>query len=91
MACCQKKVISCCLNETIQKECPTMGENCNTVVFIPIISVSAEKAEYENILSINDLITINTLNDIVFFRVLDTVSSQLFSKPPSAFNFPLLI
>ncbi len=68
-----------------------MGGNCKTVVFLPIISVSTKKIEYENKLSINDLITINTLIDKVFFRVLDTVSSQLFSKRPSAFNFPLLI
>ncbi len=91
MACCQKKVISCCLNETIQKECPRMGGNCKTIVFLPIISVSTERPEYENKLSINELITINTLTDTVFSHVLNAISTQLSSKPPLAFNFPLLI
>jgi len=91
MACCQDKIISCCLTEPTEKECPTMSGNCNTVVFLPIISVSTERAEYENKLSINKLIPISKLNETVFPGVLNTINTQLSSKPPAAFNLPLLI
>ncbi|SVB22681.1 uncharacterized protein METZ01_LOCUS175535 [marine metagenome] len=91
MVCCQDKIVSCCLTETTEEECPTMSGNCNTFLLLPIISVSTKRPEYENKLSINELITVNTLTGTVFSHVFNAISTQLSLKPPPEFNFPLLI
>jgi hypothetical protein len=91
MTCCQKEIVSCCLSDTIQKDCPTLGGVCETVVFLPIVSFYPEKIDHKIKLSLNDFFKINTLIDIVFSRISDAVNYQLFSKPPPAFNSPLLI
>tara|TARA_B100000315_G_scaffold214369_1_gene212915 strand:+ start:706 stop:1062 length:357 start_codon:yes stop_codon:yes gene_type:complete len=91
MACCQNKVISCCLNETIQKECPTMGGNCKTIVFLPLLSSSVNKVKFENDLSIIEIVSVNSMDEAVFLNVVDSIDIHCLSKPPPAFKFPLLI
>ncbi|MDP6685017.1 MAG: hypothetical protein QGH24_03640 [Candidatus Marinimicrobia bacterium] len=92
MACCQEKIISCCLTDLSKKECPAynLEGQCNTTVFLPIISVSIHKPEFENKLSINEPIPFHRLNKTVFSDLVHHVDSLPFSKPPTAFNIPLL-
>lgn len=93
MKCCEESTISCCLSEESEKICPTIGVegNCSTVILIPIISVPIQKIEIEDKLSFTNFISINGLNKIVFSNTVNPPETLPLSKPPPAYNLPLLI
>ena len=90
MVCCQEETVSCCSTEEVKKECPTLGPNCDLVVFLPILSGPAAKMELGKDLDVVDLYLCDTVDFIEIIAV-DYLETHPLAEPPPAFNLPLLI
>ncbi len=83
-------MVSCCLIEQVDKECPTLGSNCDLVVFLPILSGPVAHVEIDGNITVNDLKFSAYVNH-VGYRIVDYYETHPLAEPPPAFNLPLLI
>lgn len=90
MDCCQEDVVSCCSIDPVDKECPTLGSNCDLVVFLPILSGPAAHVEIDGNITVNDL-NVSAYVNHVAHRIVDYYETHPLAEPPPAFNLPLLI
>jgi len=91
MECCQEDIVSCCSIEVVEKECSVMGNNCATVVFLPIISGPSVQTCIDNELSIIEISFIDLETEITQTNIVDYFKIHPLAEPPPAFNLPLLI
>jgi hypothetical protein len=91
MFCCQESVDSCCAIEPVVKECPTIGESCKTVVFLPIVSGPTVKFEINNELFQMGQIPTGRILETVKVLIVDYYLIHPLAEPPPAFDLPLLI
>ena len=91
MDCCQEKIVSCCSTDAVEKECSILGNNCSTVVFLPIVSGPFVQTYIDNELSIIEISFIDLETEITQTKLVDYFKIHPLAEPPPAFNAPLLI